>query len=271
MLHHKVCFEWLNYGAVHLNQLDKVDAVYQQVNINQDFICVWAWKICFCEVLQLSFGSWASVCCSILKARLLIGLWNKTNTAKSKNILPSAWLCNNTIEWDEKKIYQTQTTITNAQSQRAAQCKPNHQNTNNKDNDNKRSISDKKCHKQNKRRVQTSTCDATRCCKFAICFVCHWPDSFLPLSLKWNYLTHFNLAYETSDGWSERTIGCESVFFSLSTIFQAEKCNQCKWAHISRCHRARVKDFNVRQRAQCNFQQRLYNVIRIKARICSHL
>lgn len=210
MLHHKVCFEWLNYGAVHLNQLDKVDAVYQQVNINQDFICVWARKICFCKVLQLSFGSWASVCCSILKARLLIGLWNKTNTAKSKNILPSAWLCNNTIEWD-KKNYTKHKPQSQMHNLNAAQRKPNHQNSNN--NDNKRCISDKKCHKQNKLRVQTSTCDATRRCKFAICLVCHWPDSFLPLSSEWNYLTHFNLAYETSDGWSESTIGCESVFF----------------------------------------------------------
>lgn len=54
---------------------------------------------------------------------------------------------------------------------------------------------------------------------------------------KWNYLTHFNLSYETLKVEGNVQLAANNFL----TIFQAEKCNQCKWAHISRYHRTQLK------------------------------
>lgn len=85
----KFAFQWLCYGTVHLNQLDKVD-IHQQVNINHtDFICMgrdftlgcvkcikcWLPFVeSFACVVVVCIGKFSICLHWLLKARLLIGL-----------------------------------------------------------------------------------------------------------------------------------------------------------------------------------------------------
>lgn len=134
-------------------------------------------------------------------------MWNKTNTAKSKNTLPTDYLCNNIIEWDKNTKHKPQSQMhnLNLQNQQSSNKKQRQHHQHEEINGKNAIRTINECKLQTVMQLYRIQI----CCKFAVCHYNSWSCSFSLFSFKWNYLTHFNLPYETPKGWSERTIGCE--------------------------------------------------------------